>query len=168
MKKYEFVERDTIEHNGVTLKRIRAINDFGGVFAGDLGGYIEDEKNLAHEGNAWVSGNAQVYGNAEVSGNARVYGDAWVSGNAWVYGDARVSGDAEITKTPINIIGLAYNVTIYAGLAQVGCKLYTLEEWLKFSEDAIRKMDGDKAVTFYPKLVKILEMFGGVSNHDTE
>ncbi|MCU4481562.1 hypothetical protein, partial [Acinetobacter ursingii] len=54
-------------------------------------------------GNAWVSGNAQVYGNARVygnawvSGNAQVYGNARVYGNAWVYGDARVYGNARVS-----------------------------------------------------------------------
>ena len=79
-KKYEFVEGDTIQHNGRTLRRIRAIVAIGlSVASGELGGYIESEANLSQvSGNAWVSGNAQV------SGNARVYGDAQVSGNAWV------------------------------------------------------------------------------------
>lgn len=34
--------------------------------AGELGGYVEKEENLDHEGNAWVSGNALVYGDALV------------------------------------------------------------------------------------------------------
>jgi hypothetical protein len=80
------------------LRRIRALVAISAmsVVPGDLGGYVETEKNLSHEGNAWVFGNAQVYGNAWVSGNARVSGDARVYGDAQVCGDARVSGDASI------------------------------------------------------------------------
>src|SRR5260363_311647 len=67
---------------------------------GQLGGYIEKEENLSHEGEAWVFDNARVFGDARVFGNARVfsstqvYGDAWVYDNARVFGDARVSGNA--------------------------------------------------------------------------
>ena len=103
-KKYELTG-EFIEHwSGKKLYRIKALVTFGAVVAGQLGGFVESEKNLDQSlyGNAWVygdaevSGNAQVYGDAEVSGNARVYGDAEVSGNAQVYGDARVSGNARV------------------------------------------------------------------------
>ncbi len=149
-KKYEFVDGDTKKLiDGTVLKRIRSLVAIGSiVIPGDLGGYVESDKNLSVYGNAWVSGNALVYGNARVSG------DAWVSGNALVY------GDAEIKKTPINIIGINYNITIYEGMAQVGCKLYKIEEWRKFNSDEIRKMDGEKAILFYPKLIKIFDSLG--------
>jgi hypothetical protein len=93
MKKYKLTS-ESKEYFGITLYRIEALKDFGGVSKGDKGGFIEKEENLSQEDNAWVSGNARVYGNAWVSGDARVYGDAWVSGNARVYGNAWVSGDA--------------------------------------------------------------------------
>ena len=86
-KKFEFIG----EVSAFGLKRIRAKIDIGlSVKAGDLGGWIETESNVALTGNAWVSGNAQVYG------NARVYGDAQVSGNAWVYGNAQVYGNGQL------------------------------------------------------------------------
>ena len=104
MKYYEFVPGDTITiAPGRTLKRIRAVAEIAelGVTPGQLGGYIEHEKNLF--GDAWVYGGARVYGNAQVSGNAwvsggaRVFDGAQVSGNAQVYGDAQVSGDARVS-----------------------------------------------------------------------
>jgi len=91
MKKYELLTDDTVTApNGATLYRIRSLVAIAalGLPAGELGGYIEAEKNLSHSGTAWVSGNARVYGNAKVSGNARVSGDAQVYGDARVYGDA--------------------------------------------------------------------------------
>ena len=91
MKKFELTS-DFKMYLGMKLFRIKALVDFGNVKAGDLGGYIEKEKNLSHNGNAWVSGNAQVYD------NAWVYGDARVSGNARVYDNARVSGNADILQ----------------------------------------------------------------------
>ena len=75
MKKYRLTEETTKVGNR-TLYRIQALRDFGNVTKGDIGGYIESEKNLSQDGNAWVSGDARVYGNACVYGNARVYGNA--------------------------------------------------------------------------------------------
>ena len=101
MKKFELVTDMSISFLGRKLFRIRALVDFttkwgDTIKAGGLGGYVEKEENLSHEGNAWVSGNARVFGNAWVSGNARVFGNARVSGNAWVSGNAEVSDNARV------------------------------------------------------------------------
>ena len=93
MKKYELTE-ETTNIFGKTLHRLRATRDFSIVHAGDLGGFIEDERNLSHDENAWVSGKALVSGEARVGGDAWVYGNARVGGDAWVYGNARVCGNA--------------------------------------------------------------------------
>ena len=81
-KKFELTAEFVTNIFGNKLFRIKALMAFGDVKEGELGGYVEKEENLDHDGDAWVSGNAQV------SGDARVYGDAWVSGNARVYGNA--------------------------------------------------------------------------------
>ena len=75
MKKYELTA-EFIEKWGKKLFRIKALISFGSVEAGELGGYVEKEDNLAQDGDAWVYGDARVYGDAEVCGNA------WVCGNA--------------------------------------------------------------------------------------
>ena len=135
-KKYEFTD-ETITVNGITLHRIKALIDFDrfGVKAGDLGGFIEVEANLSHDGNAWVYGDALVYGNARVSENAKVFpdalvygnanvygnacvsGNALVSGNAWIYGNAKVSGDAKIKRSNdyacVNGVGSVYKNTTF-------------------------------------------------------
>ena len=90
-KKYELL-KDPI----INLYRIRALKDFSDIKAGTLGGYVENEDNLSHDGNAWIYGNAKVCGDAKVYGNSRVYGDAKIYGNAWIYGNARVYGDAKV------------------------------------------------------------------------
>ena len=83
-KKFELT-KETKGCFGKTLFRVRAVVSFGSVVTGELGGFLEKEGNLSHDGDAWVSGDARVYGDAwvygdaRVSGNARVYGDAWVS-----------------------------------------------------------------------------------------
>ena len=69
MKKYELTT-DTKIVLGKKLFRIKALVSFGNVKAGDLGGYVERENNLSHEGKAWVSGDAEVFCDAKVFGNA--------------------------------------------------------------------------------------------------
>ena len=102
-KKYELLTDDTIDYFGRTLYRIKAKIDFGDVKKGQLGGFVEKEKNLSHYGNAWVSDdawvtdNARVSDNAMVSGNARVSGNACASDNAMVSDDAMVSGNASVS-----------------------------------------------------------------------
>ena len=93
MKKFEFTgETKTISllFRTATLHRIRAVAEFGLVKIGDLGGWIEKEENLSHEGKAWVWGNAKVWGNAEVCGDAKVWGNAKVCGDAKVFSASHV------------------------------------------------------------------------------
>ena len=92
MKKYELTGETKLAH-GKELFRIKALVDFGEVKCGDIGGWIEKEHNLSHEGNAWGSGNARV------------------SGNAWVSGDAMVSGDADYTT--IKGFGSCFRTTTF-------------------------------------------------------
>lgn len=57
--KYELTE-NTKTFYGKTLYQIRALVAIAaiGVQVGDLGGYIESESCLSHDGDAWVCGNA--------------------------------------------------------------------------------------------------------------
>ena len=103
MKKYELTsEKKVID--GVELHRIKALDSFGNINKGDLGGWIESEKNLSQYENAWVCDNASVFGNAMVGGNATVSGNAWVGenatvgGNAMVYNNATVGGNATVSE----------------------------------------------------------------------
>lgn len=63
MKKYKLTDETIqITRNGkeVILHRIEALQDFNGVKAGDLGGYVESEANLRHNGDCWIFGNAKI------------------------------------------------------------------------------------------------------------
>lgn len=101
-KKYELLKDDCIFYQGITLFRIKALKDFGDIKAGDLGGYIQSEQNLSHEGNCWVYDDAQVYENAyircsaKIMSNAKAYGNALIFGSALVLNDAQIYGDAEV------------------------------------------------------------------------
>jgi carbonic anhydrase/acetyltransferase-like protein (isoleucine patch superfamily) len=97
MKKYKLLLDKKIKTaSGVNLYRIKALRDFGEVEKGDIGGYLQSEKNLSHEGNAWVYEDAWVFGNAKVYGNAEVSGEAEVFNNAQIYDNARVFGNTEV------------------------------------------------------------------------
>ena len=95
------VRTDGRDEDGTVLHRIRAVRDFvtvdgALVNAGDLGGWIENEGNLSHDGKAWIGQEALVFGNAQVDIDATVCGRAEVHGTAWVFGDSRVYGNAEV------------------------------------------------------------------------
>ena len=101
--KYKLTKKTKTLPNGTVLYQIQALIDIPNVCKkGDLGGWIESEKNLSQENMCWVSDSAQVSGNAQVYDNARVYCDARVyeyaqiSGYAQVYGYAHVSGNAYV------------------------------------------------------------------------
>ena len=101
-KKYKLIKDNFIEIDGHKLYRIQAIKDFGDVKAGDIGGYIQNYKNLSHSGTCWVYEEAKVFGNAEVSGNAKVkeraivYGEAKISDDAKIYGYATIKDNVKI------------------------------------------------------------------------
>ena len=136
MKKYELTS-DTKIVFGHILYRIKALSSFGCVSAGDLGGFLESEKNLSQNGDAWVYG------------DARVYGDAWVYGDAEVYGDARVYGNAEVSKIGsifwIGAVGSRNDTATFFrctdGVVRVtcGCFFGNLDEFAK----KVRKTHGD-------------------------
>lgn len=104
-KKYRLDFDTKIEiDDGKTIYRIIALRDFGDVKAGDVGGYVESEKNLSHYGNCWIYDDAKVYGNARVKDNAKISDDANVFGNAIVSDSssvcnyAMVYGNAKLKK----------------------------------------------------------------------
>lgn len=96
MEKKFILTEETRVVKGKNLYRIRAAKDFGNVKRGDLGGFVEKEENLSHEGNSWICDDARVFSNAYVSGNAYIYGNARISGNARICGNARVCDGAYI------------------------------------------------------------------------
>ena len=68
---------ETMEFEGHTLHRIKALTDFGDVKAGDLGGWVESEDNLSQVGKCWVAGEAKVFAKAKVYDNAEILTDAF-------------------------------------------------------------------------------------------
>ena len=132
MKKYELTA-EFIEQWGKKLFRIKALISFGSVEAGELGGYVEKEDNLAQDGDAWVCDDARVCDNARVYGNARVCDDARVYGNARVCDDAWVCNNADYLL--IGRIGSRFSFTTFfknkdKGITvSCGCFLGTIAEF---------------------------------------
>jgi carbonic anhydrase/acetyltransferase-like protein (isoleucine patch superfamily) len=93
--KYELT-KETKVYLDKTLYRIRAVENFGLVSKGDLGGFIEKEENLSQSGDCWVYHEAIVMDNALVSGNARVENNAVVKDNAILKNEARVEDWATV------------------------------------------------------------------------
>lgn len=76
---FELTE-DTVEHEGQTLYRIRAVANLPAhkVSAGDMGGCVWGAEALS--GGAWATKDAKVVSGAVVSGTVLLSGDAVVSG----------------------------------------------------------------------------------------
>ncbi|MFD3272665.1 hypothetical protein ACE3MS_21450 [Paenibacillus dendritiformis] len=145
-KKYEFTGETTTDiAEGATLHRIRALRNFGDVKAGDLGGWVESERNLSHGGNCWVYDDSAVFGRASVLGYASirngsmVYDDALVDGgavidNSEVFGNAQVSGLAQVAEG-----SLVYQRALIAGNtkllnAKIGAHVEVFEGVIKGCE----------------------------------
>ena len=86
--------------------------------------FIEKEENL--DGDAWVSGNAQV------------------SDDAWVYGD-KITNKDDICY----ISNRYYNITITPLHITIGCQYHAQEAWWNFTNEQIEKMDGESALNFW-------------------
>ena len=160
MKKFELTSEFVTNIFGTKLFRIKALVEFGDVEAGELGGYIEKEENLDHDGDAWVYGDARVYGNAQV------YGDAWVYGDARVYGDAWVSGDADYAYA--HGFGSINRTTTFFRLKDggvgvlCGCFYGTLQEF----RDKVQETHGEsETAELYLDLATLMEKrFGRAGN----
>lgn len=119
-KKFTLTD-ETMQFNGKTLYRIKALKDFNDVKVGDLGGWVECENNLSRYEDCWIYNDAKVMdsatvlGNAKVCGNAEVYGRAKICGDAWVWNNAKISGEVIINENAV--IGGYVEIT---GFVKVG------------------------------------------------
>ena len=68
--------------------------------------------------------------------------DAYLSGAKWNNG-------APITRAPIQLSGLKWQVTIADAHMQIGCQFASLAEWAAFDDAEIAAMDGKDALRFW-------------------
>lgn len=126
-KKYRLLDK-TRTYQGHTLHRIQALKDFGDVKAGEIGGWVESERNLSQEGLCWVYDDAVVSRYAKVSelavlkdfsvvlGHSVIIGNAVIKSNAWIY-DAIVDGKAVIGKN-----GYITDIACYFTIDNIGSR----------------------------------------------
>lgn len=134
-KKYEFTGntrefvyrgRHITVHEIRLLKDLYEPNDPECVMfeKGEVGGFIESEENLSHEGNCWVVaggevfGNARVYDDAQIGSGGAVYDSAKVYGKSCVQSGANVNCNAEVFGD--NIIE---DYACISGTAKIGGKV---------------------------------------------
>lgn len=96
MKKYRLLKDQVIEFEYHKLYRIEALRDFGNVKKGDIGGYVQTEDNLSHEGLCWIYDDAKAYDQSRVSGNARIQDRVQVSEHAKVGDNANILDDVQV------------------------------------------------------------------------
>ena len=92
--KYELLNNNFIEYKGRKLYRIKALKSFSDIKCGDIGGYVENGKNLSQNGNCWIYNNAKVYDDGRVFDNAIIKNDAEVFDNASVLDNAIIQDNA--------------------------------------------------------------------------
>lgn len=100
LKKYEIVKDNFKEIYGIKVYRIRALKDIENrhqnIKAGDLGGYVQSERNLSQNNNCWIFDDAIVFDNANVIQNANICDHAQISDNAIIMGYATIMGHSKI------------------------------------------------------------------------
>lgn len=89
-KKYRLTKKYITLENGLHLYQIKALRDFGDVRKGQLGGYVQCEDNLAHDGECWIYDEAKVYDNARVEKDAKLFDQVMVHANAIVSDRVRI------------------------------------------------------------------------------
>lgn len=89
LKKYKFVgEKKEVQNT--MLQQIQYTRSFAGIVAGQMGGFVEGEHNLSHEGNCFISEGSFVFGNARVTDDAIVKGVSMVKDNARVQEKSKI------------------------------------------------------------------------------
>lgn len=115
MKKFELDHSSSTTYQGRTLYRIKALKTFTTtsgdiIHKGDLGGYVQSEKNLDQRGTSWIFKGAMAIDDARVLNNAQLHHDALIKdkaviechasahNNVTIAGHAHVSGQAVLTR----------------------------------------------------------------------
>lgn len=158
-KKYELTD-ETIIVDNKTLYRIKAlksfVNSYATVEVGDLGGYVESESNLCHDGNSWIYDHGMVMDEAfvcddgVVANNSLIKEHATVKDNGYVLdgivqGHAVIKRDGIVTDNSV-ITDDAIIGDIVEG-AIIGQRAYikSFRDYIKFGHIG----DNDCELTFY-------------------
>ena len=94
-RKYK-ITNNTMEFEGRTLYRIRALKDFSNIKKGDLGGWIQTEDNLSQEGYCWIYNNAKCMDSARIYDNSCMYDNSEMRGNSKMYDNSKLYDKSEM------------------------------------------------------------------------
>lgn len=102
MKKFELDYSSSTTYRERTLYRIKALKTFtttsGDIIReGDLGGYVQSEKNLDQKGNSWIFKGAMAIDDSRVKDNAQLHHDALIKDNAVIENRASAHNNVKIT-----------------------------------------------------------------------
>ena len=187
MKKYRLTS-NTIKYKGKILYQIEALitiypydDEEDNLWdppitnIGELGGYVESESNLSHDGKAWIKDNAKVFGNSRVLDNATVSGRAIVCDNAMILDNATISENAVVCEdATVENNSSVYGDAIVSGTSTICGNSYILDkskicdssiensiifdDFLKLNLTAYKTEDNVYIATeSYPNHVRILE-----------
>lgn len=129
-KKFKLREDLTMTYNGHKLYRIELLRDFRNLKKGDLGGWVENEKNLSQKGNCWIYHEAMVYGNARVCGNAIITNNSQIYDNAQIFDDVTIFDNVKVFGN-----SKIYDNVILSGNAQI-FEYATLHDYAQVYENA--------------------------------
>lgn len=98
-------DRKVLE-DGTVLYRIQAVRTFGNphvgtVFEGQLGGWVDREQSLSHEGSCWIGHEAVVALGSTVQENSAVINNAMVINGSHICEDSFVRNDAYISRSSL-------------------------------------------------------------------
>lgn len=96
-KKYIFSDKVKVV-NDRTLHQIQAVRSFGEVKAGDIGGFIESESNLSHDGDCWVGFESIIGRQTYVKGNVLIGRYTSVGDQVEIDDNVRIGDDSVIGR----------------------------------------------------------------------
>lgn len=129
MAKYEF-SGVTKERSGIILRQVRAIQDFGEIKAGDVGGFIQHEHNLSQSGLCWLDKDSICYGDSKITSDAFVANSTIISSKIGAESsildsfvcNSEITGESYISNSTISFTNIRGNVKITRGTYQ-RCKI---------------------------------------------
>lgn len=110
-KKYELIEVDDIFFGSRKLKQVRALIDIPrhNVRAGDLGGFVENEYILSHDGDCWIGKKSEAYKGTFIQDNALLTDHSVIAIGTILSGNCSVREWSEVVGCNIggnvNIVG---------------------------------------------------------------
>lgn len=102
------------------LYKIKALETFGDVSAGDAGGMVESTNNLSQLGCCWLYGDSKAFANSIVYGNAKVFDNVIIADNAQIFDCAKAAGNAVIKgNSQVYDLARVYENAVVDGNAKV-------------------------------------------------